>query len=99
MSFVLSSLSEGLLWSIMAIGVYLTFRILDIADMTAEGAFPLGAAVVVSQIQGRDKSLDCDLTCFAGRYGSWSCIRNAPHQDENPSSLDRDCDLDRALFN
>jgi len=47
MNFVLSSLSEGLLWSIMAIGVYLTFRILDIADMTAEGAFPLGAAVVV----------------------------------------------------
>ncbi len=39
MNFVLSSLSEGLLWSIMAIGVYLTFRILDIADMTAEGAF------------------------------------------------------------
>ena len=38
MNFVLSSLSEGLLWSIMAIGVYLTFRILDIADMTAEGA-------------------------------------------------------------
>ena len=36
MNFVLSSLSEGLLWSIMAIGVYLTFRILDIADMTAE---------------------------------------------------------------
>ena len=32
MNFVLSSLSEGLLWSIMAIGVYLTFRILDIAD-------------------------------------------------------------------
>ena len=51
MNFVLSSLSEGLLWSIMAIGVYLTFRILDIADMTAEGSFPLGAAVVVSQIQ------------------------------------------------
>lgn len=51
MNFVLSSLSEGLLWSIMAIGVYLTFRILDIADMTAEGAFPLGAAVVASQIQ------------------------------------------------
>lgn len=42
MNFVLSSLSEGLLWSIMAIGVYLTFRILNIADMTAEGAFPLG---------------------------------------------------------
>ena len=54
MNFVLSSLSEGLLWSIMAIGVYLTFRILDIADMTAEGAFPLGAAVVASQIQAEE---------------------------------------------
>ena len=37
MDLVLSSLSEGLLWSIMAIGIFLTFRILDIADMTAEG--------------------------------------------------------------
>ena len=35
MDLVLSSLSEGLLWSIMAIGIFLTFRILDIADMTA----------------------------------------------------------------
>ena len=41
---VLSALSQGLLWSIMAIGVFITFRILDIADLTAEGSFPLGAA-------------------------------------------------------
>lgn len=41
---ILSALSQGLLWSIMAIGVFITFRILDIADLTAEGAFPLGAA-------------------------------------------------------
>ena len=67
MSFVLSSLSEGLLWSIMAIGVYLTFRILDIADMTAEGAFPLGAAVVASQIQaGRNPWLATFLGFLAG---------------------------------
>lgn len=45
MELILSSLSQGLLWSIMAIGVYLTFRILDIADMTAEGSYPLGAAI------------------------------------------------------
>lgn len=67
MNFVLSSLSEGLLWSIMAIGVYLTFRILDIADMTAEGAFPLGAAVVVSQIQaGANPWLATLLALVAG---------------------------------
>ena len=67
MNFVLSSLSEGLLWSIMAIGVYLTFRILDIADMTAEGVFPLGAAVVASQIQaGRNPWLATLLGFLAG---------------------------------
>ena len=41
---ILSALSQGWLWSIMAIGVFITFRILDIADLTAEGSFPLGAA-------------------------------------------------------
>ena len=64
MNFVLSSLSEGLLWSIMAIGVYLTFRILDIADMTAEGAFPLGAAVVASQIQAGRNPWQATLLAF-----------------------------------
>ncbi len=50
MDIVLSSVSQGLLWSIMAIGVYLTFRILDIADLTAEGSYPLGAAVCATGI-------------------------------------------------
>ena len=68
MNFVLSSLSEGLLWSIMAIGVYLTFRILDIADMTAEGAFPLGAAVVASQIQAGRNPWLATLMGFLGLY-------------------------------
>lgn len=40
-----SSTSQGLLWSLLAIGVYLTYRILDIADLTTEGSFPLGGAV------------------------------------------------------
>lgn len=50
MDIVLSSISQGLLWSIMAIGVYLTYRILDIADLTAEGAYPLGAAICATAI-------------------------------------------------
>lgn len=39
MDIIMSSVSQGLLWSIMAIGVYLTYRILDIADLTAEEVF------------------------------------------------------------
>ena len=47
---VLTSISQGLLWAIMAIGVFITFRILDLADLTAEGAFPLGAATTTIMI-------------------------------------------------
>lgn len=50
MDLILSSISQGLLWSILAIGVYLTYRILDVADLTVEGSFPLGAAVAASLI-------------------------------------------------
>jgi len=45
---IIPTVSQGLLWSILAIGVYLTFRVLDVADLTVEGSFPLGAAVAAS---------------------------------------------------
>lgn len=38
-------LIEGLVYSIMALAVFITFRVLDFADMTVDGSFPLGAAV------------------------------------------------------
>lgn len=44
------TVSLGLLWSVMALGVYVTFRVLDIADLTVEGSFPLGAAVAAAMI-------------------------------------------------
>lgn len=47
---VLSTISQGLLWAIMALGVFLTFRVLDIADLSVEGTFPLGAAVAATMI-------------------------------------------------
>ncbi len=41
------AVSQGLIWGIMAIGVYLTYRILDIADLTVDGSFATGGAVGV----------------------------------------------------
>ena len=41
------SVSQGLIWGIMAIGVYLTYRILDVADLTVDGSFATGGAVAV----------------------------------------------------
>lgn len=37
--------AQGLIWGIMAVGVYITFRILDVADLTVDGTFCTGAAV------------------------------------------------------
>ena len=41
------SFSQGLIWGIMAIGVYVTYRILDVADRTVDGSFATGGAVAV----------------------------------------------------
>lgn len=49
---LLPTIAQGLLWSIMALGLYITFRVLDIADLTVEGSFPLGAAVAASILAG-----------------------------------------------
>ncbi|MGT2933464.1 ABC transporter permease [Streptococcus catagoni] len=66
MSLILSSLSQGILWSVMAIGVYITFRILDIADLTAEGSFPLGAAICATGIVSGLHPLLASLLAFVG---------------------------------
>ncbi len=52
MSIINSALSQGLLWAILAIGVYLSYRFLNISDLTSEGSFTLGAAVCASSITG-----------------------------------------------
>lgn len=47
---IISSVSQGLFWGILGLGIYLTFRILNFPDMTTEGSFPLGGAVTVTAI-------------------------------------------------
>lgn len=42
---MLGAVSQGVLWGIMALGVYITFKILDFADMTVDGSFALGGCV------------------------------------------------------
>ena len=45
-----SIVSQGLIWAILGLGIFMTFRILDFPDMTTEGSFPLGGAVAVTLI-------------------------------------------------
>lgn len=67
---VLSTISQGLLWAIMALGVFLTFRVLDIADLSVEGTFPLGAAVAATLIDaGHSVWLAMLIALIAGCIG------------------------------
>ncbi len=59
-----SGVAQGLLWAILTLGVFLTFRILEIADLTVEGSFPLGAAVTVVLINKGVNPFLAMLVCF-----------------------------------
>lgn len=45
MTLVLSVLEQGMIYAIMALGIYITYTILDFPDLTVDGSFPLGAAI------------------------------------------------------
>jgi len=47
---VTGAISLGLLWAVMTIGVYITYRILNIADLTVEGSIAMGAAIAAKAI-------------------------------------------------
>ena len=68
MSFFLSllnampgAITQGMLWGIMAIGVYITYRILDVADLTVDGSLATGGA-------------GCVMLMRAG-WNPWACAR------------------------
>ena len=39
--------AQGIIWGIMALGVYITFRLLNVSDLTVDGSFATGGAVTV----------------------------------------------------
>ena len=45
-----AGIAQGLIWGIVALGVYITFRLLDIADLSVDGTFCTGGAVTVMLI-------------------------------------------------
>ena len=50
MDFIVSILEQGLIYGILGLGVYITYKILDFPDLTTDGSFPLGAAVSAAMI-------------------------------------------------
>lgn len=66
-SALVGTLEQGLVYGIMALGVYITYRILNFADLTVDGSFPLGGAVAATVIANGGSPLwgTC-LAAFAG---------------------------------
>ena len=61
------AVAQGLVWGIMAIGVYITFRILDIADLTVDGTLCTGGAVCIMLMQsGQNVWVSMALALIAG---------------------------------
>ncbi|BED92488.1 MAG: ABC transporter permease [Candidatus Paraimprobicoccus trichonymphae] len=67
MGIILSACSQGLIWAVMALGLYITFRILDFADMTVDGTITLGGSVsAVSIYAGINPFLSLIISVIAG---------------------------------
>lgn len=66
MSLITSTIGQGLLWGILALGLFLTFRILNFPDMTVEGTFPFGAAICVSSLTHGVNPILATILAFLG---------------------------------
>lgn len=67
MDFFVSVAEQGLIYGILALGVYITYKILDFPDLTVDGSFPLGAAITAAFItRGMNPYLTLPLAFLAG---------------------------------
>lgn len=67
MDFIISILEQGMIYGILALGVYITYKILDFPDLTVDGSFPLGAAVTAALItRGMNPYLTLPLAFLSG---------------------------------
>ncbi|CAG7656860.1 ABC transporter permease [Paenibacillus allorhizosphaerae] len=67
------SLELGMLYAIMALGVYITFRILDFPDLTVDGSFTTGGGIAAMMIAGGFSPVLATVTAFIGGLVAGAC--------------------------
>ncbi|WP_124067942.1 ABC transporter permease [Clostridium sp. E02] len=78
MSILLGFMEEGFIYAIMALGVYITYKILDFPDLSVDGTFPLGGAVTVTLLlAGVNPMVSLLLSFLAGALAG--CITGLIH--------------------
>lgn len=63
-SLIITSLEQGLVFAVLAMGVFLTYKVLDIADLSVEGTFPFGAFIFAKFISMGANSIISTLMAF-----------------------------------
>lgn len=67
MDFIITIVEQGLIYGILTLGIYITYKILDFPDLTVDGSFPLGAAVTAAMLtSGMDPYLTLPVSFLAG---------------------------------
>ena len=77
MGILIGVLEQGLIYGIMALGVYITYKILDFPDLTTDGSFPAGAAITaVLLTKGVNPYLSLLISFISGKYyrGCWHVV-------------------------
>ena len=87
------NVAQGIIWGIMALGVYITFRILDFADLTVDGSLATGGADPRRYESGTGTSFR-----ISGRYGSRICDRYFTYVFWNSGHSVQYSDADRTLL-
>ena len=69
------SIAQGLIWGLLALGVYITYKLLDFADLSVDGSFATGGAVAVMLIRSDMNPWVSLIFAFAaGMLAEWSQV-------------------------
>lgn len=72
MNLIINAIEEGLLFSIVSMGVYITYKILDFPDLSVDGTYPLGAAITaVLLVNGVNPWLAIIISSAGGAIAGW----------------------------
>lgn len=94
---VLSTLQLGLVYSVLGLGLFLSFRILNTPDLTVDGSFVTGMAISAVLTLAGHPILGL-AAAFAGGLGAGSVTGSASYPIENPADSGGYSDDDGAVF-
>ena len=88
MNLIIDAIEEGLLFSIVSMGVYITYKILDFPDLSVDGTYPLGAAITaVLLINGVNPWLAIIISAVGGAIAGLTLLGGEPFEPENQREL------------